>query len=43
MSSQSPVTAVGSMLRPVNGEPRIRRVIAIKPNGKIRTVVNRPA
>jgi hypothetical protein len=31
------------MLRPVNGEPRIRRVIAIKPNGKIRTVINRPA
>jgi hypothetical protein len=38
----SPVTAVGRLLRPTNGEPRIRRVIAVKPDGKVRTVVNRP-
>jgi hypothetical protein len=39
----SPVTAVGRLLRPTNGEPRIRRVIAVKPDGQVRTVVNRPA
>ena len=38
----SPVTAVSRLLRPVNGEPRIRRVIAIRPDGKVRTIVNRP-
>jgi len=38
----SPVTAVGRILRPTNGEPRIRRVIAVRPDGSVRTVVERP-
>jgi hypothetical protein len=38
----SPVTAVGRLLRPTNGEPRIRRVIAVRPDGSVRTVINRP-
>jgi hypothetical protein len=39
----SPVTAVGRLLRPLHGEPCIRRVIAVRPDGQVRTVVNRPA
>lgn len=42
MPSESPVTAVGRLLRPAHDEPRIRRVIAVRPDGKVRTVVSRP-
>jgi hypothetical protein len=38
----SPVTAVGRLLRPTSGEPRVRRVIAVRPDGKVRTIANRP-
>jgi hypothetical protein len=41
-SPASPVTAVGRLLQPKHGEPRIRRIVAIEPGGRIRTVVNRP-
>jgi hypothetical protein len=37
----SPVTAVGRLLQPKHGESRIRRVIAVKPDGSVRTVVER--
>lgn len=36
----SPVTAVGRLLRPKNGEPRRHRVIAVRP-GQVRTVIDR--
>lgn len=36
----SPVTAVGRLLKPQHGEPRIHRVIAVRP-GQVRTVINR--
>ncbi len=37
----SPVTAVGRRLRPRNGEPQRLHVIAVKPDGTARTVVDR--
>lgn len=37
----SPVTAVGPSLRPRHGEPQRYRVIAVKPWGSVRTVVDR--
>jgi hypothetical protein len=37
----SPVTAVGRLLQPRNGEPRRHRVIAVAPSGKVRTVIDR--
>ena len=35
------VTAVGRLLRPKAGEPRIHRVIARQPDGTFRTVINK--
>jgi hypothetical protein len=37
----SPVTAVGRLLRPRNGEPRRHRVVAVRPDGSVRTVIDR--
>lgn len=37
------VTAVGRLLKPKGSEPRIYNVIAIKQDGTIKTVINRPA
>lgn len=38
----SSVTAVGRLLRPRGSEPRIHRVLAISPAGRVRRVVDRP-
>jgi hypothetical protein len=35
------VTAVGRRLRPRNGEPQRRHVIAVSPPGQVRTVIDR--
>ena len=37
------VTAVGRLLKPKGNEPRIYHVIAIKPDGTVRTLIKRPA
>lgn len=37
------VTAVGRLLKPRPGVPHVHKVIAIKPDGTVRTVINRPA
>lgn len=37
----SPVTAVGRLLRPRHGEPRRHRVVAVRPDGSARTVIDR--
>ena len=36
-------TAVGRLLKPKPGIPRLHKVIAIKSDGTIRTIINRPA
>ena len=35
-------TAVGRLLKPKNGEPRLHKVIAVRPDGTVKTVVNKP-
>lgn len=35
------ITAVGRILRPQAGEPRVHRVIAQRPDGTFRTVIDR--
>lgn len=35
------VTAVGRLLQPQAGEPRVHRVIARRPDGTFRTVIDR--
>jgi hypothetical protein len=37
----SPVTAVGRMLQPKHGEPRILHQIAIRKDGTVRTIQRR--
>jgi hypothetical protein len=37
------VTAVGRLLKAKGSEPRIHKVIAVKQDGTIKTVINRPA
>lgn len=37
----SPVTAVGPLLQPKHGEPRILHRVAIRKDGTVRTVVRR--
>jgi hypothetical protein len=37
------VTAVGRPLKPKGNEPRIYKVIAVKPDGTTKTVVSEPA
>lgn len=36
-------TALGRALKPKDGLPRIKHVIAIKSDGTVRTVIKRPA
>ena len=36
------VTAVGRLLKPKGNEPRIHRIIKVKPDGTVKTVVSRP-
>ena len=36
------VTAVGRLLKAKPGVPRVQKVIAINPDGKIKTLINRP-
>lgn len=35
-------TAIGRMLRPQQGVPRLHKVIAIKADGTVQTVINKP-
>jgi hypothetical protein len=37
------VTAIGRLLKPKPGIPHVHKVIAVKPDGTVRTVINRPA
>ena len=37
------VTAVGRILKAKPGVPHVRKVIAINADGKIKTLINRPA
>ena len=37
------VTAVGRLLKAKPGTPRLHKVIAVKPDGTVRTIINRPA
>ena len=37
------VTAVGRLLKAKPGTPHIRKVIAVKPDGTVRTIINRTA
>ena len=37
------VTAVGRLLKPKGNEPRIYKVIAVKPDGTVKTVISEPA
>ncbi len=41
--SKPEVTAVGRLLKPKGTEPRIHHVIAVKPDGTVRTLIRRPA
>ena len=40
---KSTVTAVGRLLKPKGNEPRIYKVIAVKPDGAVKTVISEPA
>lgn len=35
-------TAIGRLLKSKNGEPRLHKVIAVRPDGTVKTVVNKP-
>ena len=35
-------TAIGRLLKPKNGEPRLHKVIAVRSDGTVKTVVNKP-
>ena len=39
----TPTTATSPRLKPQQGVPQLHKVIAVKPDGTVRTVVNRPA
>ena len=36
------ITAVGRLLKPKGNEPRVYKVIAVKADGTVKTVINRP-
>ena len=36
------VTAVGRLLKPKAGEPHVYKVIAVKPDGSVKTIVRKP-
>jgi hypothetical protein len=40
-STQTPTTAVGRLLKPKPGQRQLHKVIAVKPDGTVRTVINR--
>jgi len=37
------VTAVGRLLKAKPGQHQLHKVIAVKPDGTVRTIINRPA
>jgi hypothetical protein len=37
------VTAVGRLLKAKPGQQKLHKVIALKPDGTVRTIINRPA
>lgn len=39
---QSQVTAVGRLLKAKPGQPKLHKVIAVKPDGTVKTVINKP-
>lgn len=41
--SKPEVTAVGRLLKAKPGTPRLHKVIAVKADGTVRTVLNKPA
>jgi len=36
------VTAVGRLLKAKPGVPRVQKIVAIKPDGKVQTLISRP-
>jgi hypothetical protein len=40
MKEASPVTAVGRLLKPKHGEPRIHRTIAVGPRGNVKVIID---
>jgi hypothetical protein len=36
------VTAVGRLLKPMPGIPHVHKVIAVKADGTVRTILNKP-
>ena len=40
--SKPKATAVGRLLKPKQGEPRIHKVIAVKADGTVKTVLEKP-
>ena len=40
-STPTPTTAVGRLLKPKPGQRQLHKVIAVKPDGTVRTVINR--
>jgi len=42
MTTKPEVTAVGRLLKPKGNQPHIYKVIAVKPDGTVKTVINRP-
>jgi hypothetical protein len=40
--SKPEATAVGRLLKPKGSTPHLHKVIAVKPDGTVRTVINRP-
>jgi hypothetical protein len=37
------VTAVGRLLKAKPGQKQLHKIIAVKPDGTVRTIINRPA
>ena len=37
------ITAVGRLIKAKPGTPHLRKIIAVKPDGTVRTVLSRPA
>ena len=41
MTTPTPTTAIGRMLKPKPGQRQLHKVIAVKPDGTVRTLINR--
>ena len=41
MMMKPEVTAVGRLIKPLPNIPRLHKVIAVKPDGSVQTVINR--